>query len=128
MDTHSADVDACGLSVPGAIVHITDEVNDTLSFRRSCREGVWRFCAKYGDCSNWLGCVAVPKRRSAYEASIRSMTCASSGNLIRTWCRSITKTTRCRTLAEGADSACRMGAIATSTRRPTTQGKRTARG
>ena len=39
-DTYEIDLDSCGPMVLDAILKIKNEVDSTLSFRRSCREGV----------------------------------------------------------------------------------------
>jgi succinate dehydrogenase / fumarate reductase iron-sulfur subunit len=40
MDTFEIDRDRCGPMVLDALVKINDQIDPTLSFRRSCREGV----------------------------------------------------------------------------------------
>jgi succinate dehydrogenase / fumarate reductase iron-sulfur subunit len=40
MDTFDIDRDHCGPMVLDALVKINDQIDPTLSFRRSCREGV----------------------------------------------------------------------------------------
>ena len=40
IDTYEVDVDACGPMVLDALIKIKDEIDTTLTFRRSCREGV----------------------------------------------------------------------------------------
>jgi succinate dehydrogenase / fumarate reductase iron-sulfur subunit len=40
MDTFEIDRDHCGPMVLDALVKINDQIDPTLSFRRSCREGV----------------------------------------------------------------------------------------
>ncbi len=40
MDTYEIDLDACGPMVLDAVLKIKNEVDSTLSFRLSCREGV----------------------------------------------------------------------------------------
>ncbi len=39
MDTYEVDLDTCGPMVLGALIKIKDEIDSTLTFRRSCREG-----------------------------------------------------------------------------------------
>ena len=45
MDTFEIDRDHCGPMVLDALVKITDQIDPTLAFRRSCREGVCGSCA-----------------------------------------------------------------------------------
>src|ERR1700753_31652 len=45
MDTYELDLDACGPMVLDALIKIKNEVDPTLTFRRSCREGVCGSCA-----------------------------------------------------------------------------------
>ncbi len=40
MDTYELDLDKCGPMVLDALVKIKNEVDTTLTFRRSCREGI----------------------------------------------------------------------------------------
>ena len=45
MDTYTVDLDSCGPMVLDALIKIKNEIDPTLSFRRSCREGVCGSCA-----------------------------------------------------------------------------------
>ncbi|MGH8273531.1 MAG: succinate dehydrogenase iron-sulfur subunit [Gammaproteobacteria bacterium] len=45
MDTYEVDRDKCGPMVLDALIKIKNEVDSTLTFRRSCREGVCGSCA-----------------------------------------------------------------------------------
>src|ERR1700739_4617858 len=45
MDTFDIDCDHCGPMVLDALVKINDQIDPTLSFRRSCREGACGCCA-----------------------------------------------------------------------------------
>ena len=51
MDTFDIDRDHCGPMVLDALVKINDEIDPSLSFRRSCREGVCGSCAMNIDAS-----------------------------------------------------------------------------
>ena len=44
-DTYDVDVDACGPMLLDVLIHIKNTVDPTLTFRRSCREGVCGSCA-----------------------------------------------------------------------------------
>ena len=56
LDVYRIDLDACGPMVLDAIIKIKDEVDPTLTFRRSCREGICGSCAMNIDGTNSLAC------------------------------------------------------------------------
>ena len=56
-DTYEVDLDACGPMVLDALIKIKNEVDPTLTFRRSCREGICGSCAMNIDGSNTLACL-----------------------------------------------------------------------
>ncbi|MCC6468822.1 MAG: succinate dehydrogenase iron-sulfur subunit [Alphaproteobacteria bacterium] len=56
LDTYTVDLDACGPMVLDALIKIKNEVDSTLTFRRSCREGVCGSCAMNIDGTNTLAC------------------------------------------------------------------------
>ncbi len=56
-DTYEIDLDACGPMVLDAIIKIKNEINSTLTFRRSCREGICGSCAMNIDGTNTLACL-----------------------------------------------------------------------
>ncbi len=56
LDTYEVDLDACGPMVLDALIKIKNEIDPTLTFRRSCREGVCGSCAMNVDGSNTLAC------------------------------------------------------------------------
>ncbi len=56
VDTYHVDLDACGPMVLDALIKIKNEVDSTLTFRRSCREGVCGSCAMNIDGTNTLAC------------------------------------------------------------------------
>jgi hypothetical protein len=45
IDTYEVDLDTCGPMVLDALIKIKDEIDSTLTFRRSCREGVCGSCS-----------------------------------------------------------------------------------
>ena len=57
MDTFDIDCDHCGPMVLDALVKINDQIDPTLVFRRSCREGVCGSCAMNIDGVNTLACL-----------------------------------------------------------------------
>ncbi len=56
MDVYEIDLDACGPMVLDAIIKIKNEIDSTLTFRRSCREGVCGSCAMNINGKNTLAC------------------------------------------------------------------------
>jgi succinate dehydrogenase iron-sulfur subunit len=67
MDSFEVDLDACGPMVLDVLIWIKNEVDSTLTFRRSCREGVCGSCAMNIDGTNWLACtrfVAETRKRA----------------------------------------------------------------
>src|SRR5271168_2504589 len=56
-DTYEIDLDACGPMVLDAIIKIKNEIDSTLTFRRSCREGICGSCAMNIDGTNTLACL-----------------------------------------------------------------------
>lgn len=56
LDSYEIDTDACGPMVLDAIIHIKDNIDSTLTFRRSCREGICGSCAMNIDGTNTLAC------------------------------------------------------------------------
>ena len=57
LDTYEIDMDACAPMVLDALIKIKDEVDSTLTFRRSCREGICGSCAMNIDGTNTLACI-----------------------------------------------------------------------
>ncbi len=55
-DTYKIDLDECGPMVLDALFKIKNEIDPTLSFRRSCREGVCGSCAMNIGGRNTLAC------------------------------------------------------------------------
>src|ERR1700691_958354 len=57
LDTYQIDLDACGPMVLDALIKIKNEIDTTLTFRRSCREGICGSCAMNIDGTNTLACL-----------------------------------------------------------------------
>jgi succinate dehydrogenase / fumarate reductase iron-sulfur subunit len=55
-DTYEVELDSCGPMVLDALIKLKSEVDSTLTFRRSCREGVCGSCAMNIDGTNTLAC------------------------------------------------------------------------
>jgi len=56
IDTYEVDLDKCGPMVLDALIKIKNEIDQTLTFRRSCREGICGSCAMNIDGQNTLAC------------------------------------------------------------------------
>ena len=56
IDTYELDMDKCGPMVLDALLKIKNEVDATLTLRRSCREGICGSCAMNIDGTNTLAC------------------------------------------------------------------------
>ncbi|MGY6275409.1 succinate dehydrogenase iron-sulfur subunit [Methylomonas sp. MgM2] len=68
VDSYEIDMDHCGPMVLDAILKIKNEIDSTLSFRRSCREGVCGSCAMNINGRNTLACT---KAISDYKGTIK---------------------------------------------------------
>jgi len=56
IDTYDIDLDSCGPMVLDAMIKIKSEIDPTVTFRRSCREGICGSCAMNIDGTNTLAC------------------------------------------------------------------------
>tara|TARA_A100001015_G_scaffold288391_1_gene359189 strand:+ start:4069 stop:4788 length:720 start_codon:yes stop_codon:yes gene_type:complete len=60
--TYQIDTTKCGPMILDALIKIKNEIDSTLTFRRSCREGICGSCAMNIDGVNTLACLsAIPK-------------------------------------------------------------------
>ncbi|MCS6892655.1 MAG: succinate dehydrogenase iron-sulfur subunit [Rhodovarius sp.] len=57
LDSYEVDLDSCGPMVLDALIKIKNEIDSTLTFRRSCREGICGSCAMNIDGLNTLACL-----------------------------------------------------------------------
>ncbi|WP_134724550.1 succinate dehydrogenase iron-sulfur subunit [Paracoccus luteus] len=57
VDTYWIDLDDCGPMILDALIKIKNEIDPTLTFRRSCREGICGSCAMNIDGGNRLACI-----------------------------------------------------------------------
>jgi succinate dehydrogenase / fumarate reductase iron-sulfur subunit len=57
LDSYTIDLDQCGPMVLDALIYIKNYVDTTLTFRRSCREGICGSCAMNIDGTNTLACL-----------------------------------------------------------------------
>jgi len=56
IDTYEVDMDNCGPMLLHALLKIKDEIDSTLTLRRSCREGICGSCAMNINGTNTLAC------------------------------------------------------------------------
>ena len=56
VDNYFVDMDTCGPMILDALIKIKNEIDPTLTFRRSCREGICGSCAMNIDGGNTLAC------------------------------------------------------------------------
>ena len=54
VDSYDVDLDSCGPMVLDALIKIKSEIDPTLTFRRSCREGICGSCSINIDGGNTL--------------------------------------------------------------------------
>src|SRR5215204_1925114 len=54
LDSYEIDLDKCGPMVLDALIHIKNDIDSTLTFRRSCREGICGSCSMNIDGVNTL--------------------------------------------------------------------------
>jgi succinate dehydrogenase / fumarate reductase iron-sulfur subunit len=57
LDSYDVDMDTCAPMVLDALIKIKNEIDPTLTFRRSCREGICGSCAMNIDGLNTLACL-----------------------------------------------------------------------
>ncbi|AHC73635.1 succinate dehydrogenase [Candidatus Endolissoclinum faulkneri L5] len=57
LDTYEIDLDNCQPMVLDALIKIKNEIDTTLTFRRSCREGICGSCSMNVDGTNTLACL-----------------------------------------------------------------------
>ncbi|UWI83379.1 succinate dehydrogenase iron-sulfur subunit [Wolbachia endosymbiont of Howardula sp.] len=57
IDTFFIDMNSCGVMILDILIKIKNEIDSTLTFRRSCREGICGSCAMNIDGINTLACV-----------------------------------------------------------------------
>lgn len=58
MQTYNVDLNSCGPMVLDALVKIKNDIDPTLTFRRSCREGICGSCAMNINGTNTLACIS----------------------------------------------------------------------
>lgn len=70
LQTYSLDMKKCGPMVLDALIKIKNEIDPTLTFRRSCREGICGSCAMNIDGVNTLACLKRITKESASDVKI----------------------------------------------------------
>ena len=68
VDSYEIDLDKCGPMVLDGIIYIKNKIDSTLTFRRSCREGICGSCAMNIGGINTLACT---KAIDEYEGDIK---------------------------------------------------------
>ena len=71
-DTFKIDTSKCGPMVLDALIKIKNEMDSTLTFRRSCREGICGSCAMNIDGINTLACLS-PITKDTKEISLNPL-------------------------------------------------------
>jgi len=57
VDTYFVDLDNCGPMILDGLIKIKSDIDPTLTFRRSCREGICGSCSMNIDGTNTLACI-----------------------------------------------------------------------
>jgi len=70
VDTFEVDMGSCGPMVLDALIKIKTEVDPTLTFRRSCREGVCGSCAMNIEGTNTLACTCATESLGKAEVRV----------------------------------------------------------
>jgi len=70
LQSYSVDLSKCGPMVLDALLKIKNEVDPTLTFRRSCREGICGSCAMNIDGVNTLACLKRIERDASSDVKI----------------------------------------------------------
>ncbi len=76
MDSYELDLDQVGPMVLDALIYIKNEIDPTLTFRRSCREGICGSCAMNIDGSNTLACL---KAHEEVRGAVQDLSAAAHG-------------------------------------------------
>ena len=79
MATYAINMNECGPMVLDALMKIKNEQDPTLTFRRSCREGICGSCAMNIDGQNGLACLTYIKKEGELEKDAHG---GASGNRV----------------------------------------------
>jgi succinate dehydrogenase / fumarate reductase iron-sulfur subunit len=69
-DVYEIDLDKCGPMVLDALIKIKNEIDPTLTFRRSCREGICGSCAMNIDGTNTLACICAIEQAGEAQGAL----------------------------------------------------------
>lgn len=70
MQKYDVDLKKCGPMVLDALIKIKNDMDPTLTFRRSCREGICGSCAMNIDGTNTLACISKIDTNTSHTAKI----------------------------------------------------------
>merc|ERR1712150_77522 len=70
MESYEVDLNKCGPMVLDALIYIKNEIDPTLTFRRSCREGICGSCSMNIGGSNTLACICRIDQRTEKATKI----------------------------------------------------------
>jgi len=70
MQTYEVDLNKCGPMILDALIKIKNEMDATLTFRRSCREGICGSCAMNIGGTNTLACIQKIDDNTAKETKV----------------------------------------------------------
>lgn len=70
VQTYEVDLNTCGPMVLDALIKIKNEIDPTLTFRRSCREGICGSCAMNINGTNNLACISRIDKESSKPVQI----------------------------------------------------------
>ncbi|EPS94983.1 hypothetical protein FOMPIDRAFT_1133380 [Fomitopsis schrenkii] len=70
LQTYSIDLNQCGPMILDALIKIKNEIDPTLTFRRSCREGICGSCAMNINGQNTLACLCRIDRNASKDTKI----------------------------------------------------------
>jgi succinate dehydrogenase (ubiquinone) iron-sulfur subunit len=68
--SYHVDIKDCGPMILDALIHIKDDIDPSLSFRRSCREGICGSCSMNVDGRNTLACLSYIDKDLTTESQI----------------------------------------------------------
>ncbi|EKM53327.1 uncharacterized protein PHACADRAFT_259610 [Phanerochaete carnosa HHB-10118-sp] len=70
LQSYTIDLNQCGPMILDALIKIKNEIDPTLTFRRSCREGICGSCAMNINGQNTLACLCRIERDSGKDSKI----------------------------------------------------------
>lgn len=73
VSTYQVNLDECGPMVLDALIKIKNEIDPSLTFRRSCREGICGSCAMNIDGSNTLACLCYIDKNTSEATKINPL-------------------------------------------------------